>query len=113
MKNDGPKTRALAVVFAILIAGLFRFENLGSGMQRNRITGEVCHISEECWFGSKFSSRSWLAASRAKATKQLQGPDEEDGEPAISIRAHSPDLLGWFTHAWLRRLEGASKRGGR
>ena len=78
MSLDGRKALALAIVFASLVVGwLLRFENLGSGMQRNRITGEICHISEECWFSSKYSSPSWFAVSRARATEQLHCQDEE------------------------------------
>jgi len=79
MSLDAPKALALAIVFASLVAGwLLRFENLGSGMQRNRITGEVCHVSEECWFSSKYTSPSWLAISRARATEQLRCQEDVD-----------------------------------
>jgi hypothetical protein len=82
MSFNEPKALALAIVFASLVAGwLLRFENLGSGMHRNRISGEVCHISEECWFSSKYSSLSWLAISRAKATEQLRCQGEDVDPP--------------------------------
>jgi hypothetical protein len=78
MSLDGRKALALAIVFASLLAAwLVRFENLGSGMHLNRVTGEVCHVSEECWFSSRFSSPAWLGISRARATEQLRCQEED------------------------------------
>ena len=46
---------AIAIIFATLIgAWMFRYESVGSGLvtHRNRFTGAVCRIEEDCWFRS-------------------------------------------------------------
>jgi hypothetical protein len=52
MKIDDNEKKwiALALVFCALIFGwMFRFEQLNFPMQKNRFTGAVCTIQEECW----------------------------------------------------------------
>lgn len=50
--SDGKRTLAFAIVFATLIVAWFlRYETVGNGwMHRNRLTGNVCHIEQSCWF---------------------------------------------------------------
>jgi hypothetical protein len=46
---------AVAIIFATLVgAWMFRYEPVGSGLvtHRNRFTGAVCRIEEDCWFRS-------------------------------------------------------------
>lgn len=47
--------RALAAVIlvaAVVGAWMFRFETFNVILHRNRVTGAICHISQECWFKS-------------------------------------------------------------
>lgn len=49
--SDGRRLIAVAIIFATLVAAcFFRFETVGSGYHRNRLTGAVCNITVECWF---------------------------------------------------------------
>lgn len=49
--SDGRRALAAAIVFAVLVAAwMLRYEDLGSGMHRNRITGNVCLTIDSCWF---------------------------------------------------------------
>jgi hypothetical protein len=53
--SDGHRLLAAAIVFATLLgAWMFRYEQAfrDHQMHRNRITGVICPISEECWFRS-------------------------------------------------------------
>jgi hypothetical protein len=48
---DGTQLLAIAIIFATLIgAWMFRYEDLGPGVHRNRFTGVVCSTLQECWF---------------------------------------------------------------
>ena len=54
MQIDSRVILAGAIIFATLMgAWMFRYEsfNMGSA-HRNRFTGAVCDVSEECWFSS-------------------------------------------------------------
>jgi hypothetical protein len=53
---DGRIVLAAAIVFAVLVGTwMFRFEPpFAGGLHRNRITGAVCSVSNECWFSSGF-----------------------------------------------------------
>jgi hypothetical protein len=66
------KWLAAAIVFATLVAGwMLRYESLlGTGpnewhMQRNRFTGAVCFMFEECWFTSFPTYRAAVAKDEA------------------------------------------------
>lgn len=49
--SDGRRVLAAAIVFAVIVtAWMLRYESLGGGMQRNRLTGNTCHIRQSCWF---------------------------------------------------------------
>jgi hypothetical protein len=54
--SHGHRLIAAAIVLAVLIAGwMFRFESImGGAVHRNRFTGAVCYIHEECWFTSRY-----------------------------------------------------------
>jgi hypothetical protein len=54
--NDGRRLLALAIIFGVIVgAWMFRYETLPPGaMHRNRLTGNVCHISQSCWFCNGF-----------------------------------------------------------
>ncbi|MGA7455030.1 MAG: hypothetical protein WBW73_28550 [Rhodoplanes sp.] len=50
--SDGHRLLGVAIIFAVLVAAwMFRYETTDSwGLHhRNRLTGAVCIISEECW----------------------------------------------------------------
>lgn len=48
---NGPRVLALAILFAVVVgAWMFAFETLNPHEHRNRFTGMVCQISENCWF---------------------------------------------------------------
>jgi hypothetical protein len=49
---------AAIVIGLLLIARVFRYEPYGSDQHRNRYTGAVCSISEECWFNSGSAENS-------------------------------------------------------
>ena len=42
-----------AIVFATLVgAWMFRYEDRGSAIHRNRLTNAICFVHDECWFRS-------------------------------------------------------------
>ncbi|MBR1173837.1 hypothetical protein JQ617_07720 [Bradyrhizobium sp. KB893862 SZCCT0404] len=42
---------APAIVIALLVvARILRYEPYGADQHRNRYTGAICNVSEECWF---------------------------------------------------------------
>ena len=50
---DGNKVLAAAILVAtVLMALMFRYENWGNDKHRNRFTGTVCSVVNECWFSS-------------------------------------------------------------
>jgi hypothetical protein len=50
---DGRIALAAAIVFAVIVGGwMFRYDNYGLGVHKNRFTGAACFIQEECWFSS-------------------------------------------------------------
>jgi hypothetical protein len=50
---DGSKVLAAAILVAtVLMALMFRYETWGNDKHRNRFTGTVCSIANECWFSS-------------------------------------------------------------
>ncbi len=53
-RMDSQALLAGAIIFAVLIAGwMFRYENQANGVRhRNRFTGAVCLVRNECWFSS-------------------------------------------------------------
>lgn len=53
MRVLNTKTVLVAAAFAIallVVARILRYEPYGPDQHRNRYTGAVCNISEECWF---------------------------------------------------------------
>lgn len=51
--EDGRKVLAAAIIFATLVgAWMMRYEHLGPGVQKNRLTGAMCHPTQSCWFES-------------------------------------------------------------
>jgi len=49
--GDGRKMLALCIIIvALLGAWMFRYEYIGFGMHKNRLTGATCHFSQSCWF---------------------------------------------------------------
>jgi hypothetical protein len=48
--SDGRRLIAIAIALATLIvAWMFRYETFGPNAHRNRFTGAICLLSEECW----------------------------------------------------------------
>ena len=50
--SDGHRLLVVAIVFATLLgAWMIRFETLNSDplVHRNRFTGAICSLDEECW----------------------------------------------------------------
>jgi hypothetical protein len=40
----------VAIVLAVIVgAWMFRFESVGPWLHRNRITGSICYVTQECW----------------------------------------------------------------
>jgi hypothetical protein len=55
--SDGRRLLAVAIIFATLIAAwMFRYETLGQNgvTHRNRLTGVVCLVRDECWFADRY-----------------------------------------------------------
>jgi hypothetical protein len=51
---DSRALLAAAIVFAALLgAWMFRYDNYASGVHKNRFTGAVCFIADECWISSE------------------------------------------------------------
>jgi hypothetical protein len=78
------KWLAAAIVFATLVAGwMLRYESLlGTGpnewhMQRNRLTGAVCFMFEECWFTSFPAYRAAVAKEEAERRAAAAKEDAE------------------------------------
>ena len=47
---DGYRIVALAILVAVLAgAWMFRFETVAPLIHKNRITGAVCPVYQECW----------------------------------------------------------------
>jgi hypothetical protein len=48
--KDGRWAMAAAIIFATVTAAwMFRYESYGDRYHRNRITGAICDIIEDCW----------------------------------------------------------------
>jgi hypothetical protein len=50
---EGSRLLAIAIIFATLVgAWMFRYENVGvnNSYHRNRLTGAICAVVDECWF---------------------------------------------------------------
>lgn len=51
--NDGRKVLAAAIVFGVVVlAWLFRYEQLNTFYHKNRLTGAICRSENSCWLTS-------------------------------------------------------------
>ncbi len=49
--GEGPRALSVAIIFAaIVFAWMFAFETLSPYEHRNRFTGMICRLDENCWF---------------------------------------------------------------
>ena len=48
--SDGQRLLAMAIILATVVgAWMFRYETIGPNAHRNRFTGAICLMDEECW----------------------------------------------------------------